>query len=155
MTYSINSIARIDFSDKKLNIISKRQFAFLNPGFNIGSDKMHFHCFVKVCPMSEETTCSDTDLNNAPNTCLAPTYYNPSGRRRREADLEQLQRSELDGSTTVEFIKTITMPSIAPEDCHTIVNGACVVKKDETPRSSSKQTIIATGLAAFLAAINL
>ena len=51
--------------------------------------------------------------------------------------------------------KTITTPTVAPEDCHTIVDGACVVRKDETPRSSSKTVVAATGLAAFLAAINL
>ena len=93
-------------------------------------------------------------MTNTANTCTAPTYYDPAGRRRRDLH-ERTKRSEADGSTLVEVTKTITAPTVAPEDCHTIVNGACVVQKDETPRSSSKQVAVGTGLAAFLAAINL
>ena len=138
----------------------KRQFAFLSTDFTVTSDttttdSIHYHCFVKVCPISDETTCSTTKLDNNANTCTAPTYYNPAGRRRRDAELERTRRSDLDGSTLVEVTKTITTKSVAPEDCHTIVNGACIVQKDETPRSSSKQIAAATGLAAFMTAINL
>jgi len=138
-----------------LHAINFRQFAFLNSGFTIGTDTIHYHCYVKVCPIGDVTTCSTKKLDNTANTCAAPTYYNPAGRRRREAERERTRRSELDGSTLVEVTKTITTPSVAPEDCHTIVDGACIVQKDETPRSSSKQVVAATGLAAFLAAINL
>ena len=94
-------------------------------------------------------------MDDTANTCTAPTYYNPAGRRRREAELERTRRSELDGTTLVEVTKTITTPSVAPENCHTIVDGACIVQRDETPRSSSKQVVAATGLAAFLTAVNL
>ena len=134
---------------------NKRQFAFLNTGFTIGTDSIHYHCYVKVCPSGDVATCSTKKMDDTANTCTAPTYYNPAGRRRREAELERTRRSELDGTTLVEVTKTITTPSVAPEDCHTIVDGACIVQKDETPRSSSKQVVAATGLAAFLAAINL
>ena len=134
---------------------NKRQFAFLSTDFTIGTDSIHYHCFVKVCPIGDATTCSTKKLDDTVNTCTPPTYYNPAGRRRREAELERTRRSELDGSTLVEVTKTISTPSVAPEDCHTIVNGACIVQKDETPRSSSKQVATATGLAAFLTAINL
>ena len=134
---------------------TKRQFAFLSPNFAIGTDSIHYHCFVKVCPLADEATCSTKNLADTANTCTAPTYYAPSGRRRREAELERTRRSELDGSTLVEVTKTIVTPQVAPEDCHTIVNGACIVQKDETPRSSTKQVAAATGLAAFLTAINL
>ena len=127
----------------------------MNSGFTIGTDTISYHCYVKVCPIGDVTTCSTKKLDNTANTCAAPTYYNPAGRRRREAELERTRRSELDGTTLVEVTKTITTPSVAPEDCHTIVDGACIVQKDETPRSSSKQVVAATGLAAFLAAINL
>merc|ERR1712176_455803 len=129
-----------------IHAINFRQFAFLSADFAIGTDSIHYHCYVKVCPVGDETTCSTKKLDNTANTCAAPTYYNPAGRRRREA--------ELDGSTLVEVTKTISTPSVAPENCHTIVNGACIVQKDETPRSSSKQVAAATGLAAFLTAIN-
>ena len=138
----------------------KRQFAFLSTDFTVTSDttttdSIHYHCFVKVCPLTDETTCSTKKLDNNPNVCTAPTYYNPAGRRRRDAELERTRRSDLDGSTLVEVTKTITTKSVAPEDCHTIVNGACIVQKDETPRSSSKHIAAATGLAAFMTAINL
>ena len=134
---------------------TKRQFAFLSPNFAIGTDSIHYHCFVKVCPLADEATCSTKNLADTANTCTAPTYYNPTGRRRRDVELERTRRSELDGSTLVEVTKTIVTPQVAPEDCHTIVNGACIVQKDETPRSSTKQVAAATGLAAFLTAINL
>ena len=134
---------------------NKRQFAFLDTNFAIGTDTITYHCFVKVCPKTEEATCSTKDLTNAVNTCTAPTYYDPAAGRRRRDLHERTKRSEADGSTLVEVTKTIAAPTIAPEDCHTIVNGACVVQKDEKPRSSSKQVVAATGLAAFLAAINL
>ena len=133
----------------------KRQFAFLDSGFTIGTDTISYHCYVKVCPIADVATCSTKNLADTANTCVAPTYYNPAGRRRRDAERERTRRSELDGSTLVEVTKTITTPSVAPEDCQTIVDGACIVQKDETPRSSSKQVAAASGLAAFLAAINL
>ena len=133
----------------------KRQFAFLDSGFTIGTDTISYHCYVKVCPIADVATCSTKNLADTANTCVAPTYYNPAGRRRRDAERERTRRSELDGSTLVEVTKSITTPSVAPEDCHTIVDGACIVQKDETPRSSSKQVAAASGLAAFLAAINL
>jgi len=143
-----------------LHAINFRQFAFLSTDFTVTSDttttdSIHYHCFVKVCPLTDETTCSTKKLDNNPNVCTAPTYYNPAGRRRRDAELERTRRSDLDGSTLVEVTKTITTKSVAPEDCHTIVNGACIVQKDETPRSSSKHIAAATGLAAFMTAINL
>jgi len=138
-----------------IHAINFRQFAFLNAGFTIGTDTISYHCYVKVCPIGDVATCSTKNLADTANTCVAPTYYNPAGRRRREAERERTRRSELDGSTLVEVTKTITTPSVAPEDCHTIVDGACVVQKDETPRSSSKTVVATTGLAAFLAAINL
>ena len=135
---------------------SKRQFAFLDSGFTIGTDTITYHCFVKVCPIGDAATCSTKDLTDTANTCTPPTYYDPAGRRRREADRERTRRSEADGSTMVEVTKTVETPKVAPEDCHTIVNGACIVQKDEQPRSSgSTQAVAATGLAAFLAAINL
>ena len=138
----------------------KRQFAFLSTDFTVTSDTLttdsiHYHCFVKVCPLTDETTCSTKKLDNTANTCTAPTYYDPAGRRRRAADLERTRRSDLDGSTLVEVTKTIATKPVAPEDCYTIVNGACIVQKDETPRSSSTHIAAATGLAAFMTAINL
>lgn len=138
-----------------IHAINFRQFAFLDTNFVIGTDAIHYHCYVKVCPSTDALTCSTKDLAGTTNTCTPPTYYDPSGRRRRDIENERTKRSELDGSTLVEITKTITTPSVAPEDCHTIVNGACIVQKDETPRSSSKQVAAATGLAAFLTAINL
>jgi hypothetical protein len=138
-----------------LHAINFRQFAFLDSGFTIGTDTISYHCYVKVCPIADVATCSTKNLADTANTCVAPTYYNPAGRRRRDAERERTRRSELDGSTLVEVTKTITTPSVAPEDCHTIVDGACIVQKDETPRSSSKHVAAASGLAAFLAAINL
>ena len=128
----------------------------MNTAFTLGTDTISYHCYVKVCPTSEVATCSTTDLTNTANTCTAPTYYDPSGRRRRDAERERTRRSEVDGSTLVELTKTISAGSVAPEDCHTIVNGACVVQKDEKPRSSgTTQVAAATGLAAFFTAINL
>jgi hypothetical protein len=63
----------------------------------------------------------------------------------------------VDGSTLVEVSKIVSQKSMAPEDCPTIVNNVCVVQKDESSsdRSSTRQVAAATGLAAFLAAINL
>ena len=121
---------------------------------NDAKDTISYHCYVKVCPLSQETTCSTTDLDNTAfnDPC---TYNDPFGRRRRDAERERTRRSEADGSTLVELTKTISAGSVAPEDCHTIVNGACVVQKDEGPRSGSSQVAAATGLAAFLTAINL
>jgi len=138
-----------------LHRINFRQFAFLDTGFTIGTDTITYHCFVKVCPSADLATCSTTKLDNTANTCTAPTYYNPAGRRRREADRERTRRSELDGSTLVEVKKTITAPAVAPEECHTIVDGVCVVRNEEQPRSGTTQVAAATGLAAFLTAINL
>ena len=133
----------------------KRQFAFLDTNFAIGTDTITYHCFVKVCPKTEETTCSTKDLTNTANTCTAPTYYDPAAGRRRRDLHERTKRSEADGSTLVEVKKSIVVPRVAPEDCLTIVNGLCIVQKDAQPRSLSKQVAVATGLAAFLSAINL
>ena len=63
---------------------NKRQFAFLNAGFTIGTDTISYHCYVKVCPIGDVATCSTKNLADTANTCVAPTYYNPAGRRRRE-----------------------------------------------------------------------
>jgi len=138
-----------------IHAINFRQFAFLNAGFTIGTDTISYHCYVKVCPIGDAATCSTKNLADTANTCVAPTYYNPAGRRRREAERERTRRSELDGSTLVEVKKTITAPAVAPEACHTIVDGVCVVRNEEEPRSGTTQVAAATGLAAFLTAINL
>ena len=63
---------------------NERQFAFLNAGFTIGTDTISYHCYVKVCPIGDAATCSTKNLADTANTCVAPTYYNPAGRRRRE-----------------------------------------------------------------------
>ena len=62
--------------------------------------------------MADVATCSTKKMDNTANTCTAPTYYNPAGRKRREAELERTRRSELDGTTLVEVTKTITTPSV-------------------------------------------
>ena len=74
----------------------KRQFAFLSTDFTVTSDtsttdSIHYHCFVKVCPLTDETTCSTKKLDNNPNTCAAPTYYDPAGRRSISTDQHWLK----------------------------------------------------------------
>ena len=102
-----------------------------------GIDSISYHCFVKVCPSSEFATCSKTDLTNTANTCVAPSYFSLAGRKRRENDLKLLRQSATDGSTIAEVIKYVAIQSVSPKNCRTIVNGACIVQKDENLHSST------------------
>jgi len=50
------------------------------------STTVYFHCELKVCKNSEETTCSTTELDSdEPVTCGSNNYSGPSSRRKRES----------------------------------------------------------------------
>ena len=126
-----------------------RQFAFLSPNFAVGSDKIHYHCLIKVCPIDTVSTCSTTDLRNNPNTCTPPSYYDPRiGRRRRQAGLGSINQTDANESNMIEIVKTISTRSVSEDDCLTTMNGVCVVGKDGI--SSSGFTAAASGLVVLL-----
>ena len=106
-----------------------------------------------MCPSSELATCSKTDLTNTANTCIAPTYYSFAGRKKREKDIELFRQSATDGSTIAEVMKNVAIQSIAPENCRTIVDGACIVRKDENLVSSTEILKSSRRFYAFLATI--
>ena len=133
----------------------KRQFAFLENNLGIQTDSVNYHCFVKVCPLSESATCSKTDLTNNPTMCTAPTYYALAGRRRREDKIDLMRQSAVDGSSIVQVTKNIEIQSVKPENCRMIVDNACIVRKDENFISTTTNPMIINEMIALLIAILL
>ena len=61
-----------------------RQFAFSSNYNPSGTNKVFYHCLVKVCEKADEATCSTKDLTGtALPACTAVTDYTPTGRRRK------------------------------------------------------------------------
>ena len=62
---------------------------------------MYFHCFVKVCNVADEATCSKTTVTGAVNACSATAPGVPTRRRRDTSDAD----SAIDFNTPVVKVR--------------------------------------------------
>merc|ERR1712048_1104074 len=71
-----------------IHAVHFRQFGFLSQqaGYAAGTGVMYFHCYVKVCPIADEATCSKTLLDGTTNTNCAATAMLAPARKRRQAN---------------------------------------------------------------------
>ena len=88
-----------------------RQFGFLADEANMANSgagvDMYFHCFVKVCPIADETTCSTkTVTGTAISACPAGVVPATPQRRRRDADADS---GAIDLNATVVKVTVILL----------------------------------------------